>query len=412
MKKKVAVKASWVAVLVLMTSPVGAHTLADALTQGTVTFSLRPRYESVEQVGAQAANAFTVRSLLGYKTDSYHGIRGMLQLINVAGVVNDYNSLINGKTAYAVVPDPEATDVNQAYISYHVAGDTRMRAGRQIIVLNNARFVGNVDFRQNMQTFDAFTVENTYFHDWKIFGAYSWRIKNVLNQPVPVRVGLVNATYAFAPHSTATVYSYTYENRALTAIPGAALCAVPGDPGICNSETAGARVSGRMRVTRFTRILYTGDYAHQWSVGGGSARVNASYYHVGGGAAVDRSFIRADYAVMGSNNQGTYGFQTPLASNDLFNGWAEVFLVTPVLGLRTDSITAGTVLARAHLTAYYYDFHSSYGDVHYGHEWDLSIIYPLRRQVIAGIQYADYTADQYAVNTKAAWVFVAYHYKS
>lgn len=387
-----------------------AHSLGYALTHGALDFSLRPRYESVTQPGKQVANAFTVRSLLGYETASYAHVRAMLQLINVAGIVEDYNSLINHNTRYAVIPDPEGTNVNQAYLSYSGLPDTKIRAGRQIIILNNGRFVGNVGFRQNMQTFDAVSVANKSVRGLTLYGAYSWRLKDILNQLVPVHVTLLNASYVLAPKTVASVYSYTYENTAYTFIPGAAGCDVPGGPRACNSETAGVRVAGQLSISHPVRLLYVGDYAHQSGVGGGSSLIHANYYHVGGGVGVGPAFARVDYEVMGSNGSGTYGFQTPLATKHLFNGWAEVFLVTPAAGLRSTFATIGTALWRAKLAATYYRFQADHGSERYGHEWDLSAIYPIRPGFVAGVQYANYHADRYAVNTKAAWVFVSYHY--
>ncbi len=398
------------ALLAATAGAASAHGLGYALTHGTIDLSLRPRYEIVKQPGKKEAHAFTLRTLLGYETASYEHLRVLLQLINVASFVNDYNSLLNHKTQYPVIPDAAATNVNQAYLSYSGLPATTMRAGRQIIVLNNGRFVGNVDFRQNMQTFDAVSLANHSLRHLTLYAAYSWRIKDILNALIPARVTLLNASYLFAPKSVASVYSYTYENRAHTVIPGAAGCDVPGGPAVCNSETAGIRVAGQAPITPGLRILYDADYAHQSPAGGGSALIHASYYHAGGGLGIGPAFVRVDEEAMGSNGAGTYGFQTPLATKHLFNGWAEVFLVTPPTGLRSSYVTVGGKLLGTQLMARYYRFQAYHTSERYGHEWDLSAIYPFRPGLVAGVQYADYRADHYAVNTRAAWVFVSYHY--
>lgn len=397
--------------MVTASSAASAQSLGYALTHGTVDFGLRPRYESVVQPAPNVANAFTVRSLLGYETAPYAHVRAMLQLIDVAGIVEDYNSILNHDTRYSVIPDPEAYNVNQAYLSFTGIPATKVRVGRQIIVLNNARFVGNVGFRQTMQTFDAVSLVNKSVPGLTLYGAYSWRLKDILNQLLPVHVTLLNAGYVLAPGTLATLYSYTYENTADTAIPGAALCAVAGGPQVCNSETAGVRVAGHAPISSALRLLYTGDYARQWHVGGGSPLINAAYYHVGGGVGMGPTFARVDYEVMGSNSSGTYGFQTPLATKHMFNGWAEVFLVTPPAGLKSTYATLGTAVARVKLAASYYRFRADHGSLQYGHEWDLSAVYPFRPGLVGGVQYANYHAHQYGVNTKAAWVFVSYHYE-
>ena len=257
------------ALLIATAGAASARPLGYAVTHGALDWSLRPRYEIVKQPGKRGARAFTLRTLLGYETGGYEHLRVFLQLINVASLVNDYDSLLNHKTRYPVIPDPSATNVNQAYLRYSGLPATTVRVGRQIIALNNGRFVGNVDFRQNMQTFDAVSLANHGLRHLALYAAYSWRIKDILNALVPARVVLLNASDSFAPKSVASVYSYTYENRAHTFIPGAAACDVPGGPQACDSETAGVRFAGQAPVTRGLRILYDADYAHQSPAGRG-----------------------------------------------------------------------------------------------------------------------------------------------
>src|SRR3546814_9338854 len=66
----------------------------------------------------------------------------------------NYNSTTIGNTAFPVVADPDATELNQAYVSYADAG-FKATAGRQRLIFDNHRFIGNVGWRQNEQTFDA-----------------------------------------------------------------------------------------------------------------------------------------------------------------------------------------------------------------------------------------------------------------
>lgn len=64
----------------------------------------------------------------------------------------NYDSNVSGGTAngYAVVPDPEATEINQAYLSYSsIPLASNVKWGRQRLILDNARFIGNVGWRQN-----------------------------------------------------------------------------------------------------------------------------------------------------------------------------------------------------------------------------------------------------------------------
>ena len=48
----------------------------------------------------------------------------------------------------------------QVFLGFDGIPDTPLKVGRQRIILDNARFVGNVGFRQLEQTFDAARIEN------------------------------------------------------------------------------------------------------------------------------------------------------------------------------------------------------------------------------------------------------------
>ena len=115
----------------------------------------RLRYETVAQDGlSKDAQAVTLRTRLGYETPAFHGFKVLVEGENVTALSDRYNSSTNGKTAYPLVTDPETTELNRAQVSWTGTHGEAV-VGRQRLILNNARFVGNVGFRQNEQTFDA-----------------------------------------------------------------------------------------------------------------------------------------------------------------------------------------------------------------------------------------------------------------
>ena len=71
-----------------------------------------------------------------------------------------FNDTVNGNTIYPVIADPDTVELNQAFLKFKGIPKTTLIGGRQRIKLDNDRFVGNVGFRQNEQTFDAATVIN------------------------------------------------------------------------------------------------------------------------------------------------------------------------------------------------------------------------------------------------------------
>ena len=394
------------ALFALLASTAQADTLTNAISGGQVNLDFRPRYEFMSQANKNDASAFTVQTLLGLASKPVAGISVDLQFINVAGIVHQYNSLRNGKTAYALIPDPEETNVNQVYLQYAGIPALRLRAGRQEINLDDERFVGAVGFRQTPQSFDAVSVQGEALPDLTLYGAYIWRIKNIIDENVPSQTFLSAASWTPSPLLHAQAFGYWYGNQAHSSIPGAAACFLAGNAQVCNSATLGARVQGIIPLGDALHIPYDLSYAKQLPYDGGSAAVNAPYYHVGVGLTLPEFWLHADYMVMGTNSQGSYGFQTPLATKHAFNGWAEVFLTTPLNGLRSLYFTLGGKLIGTQLAAIYYDFQADRGGAQYGHELDLSATHAFSKHWSAGAQYADYQRTNYGMNTEGTWVFV------
>ena len=405
-----ALSASAIAATLGATSaPARADDLMDAFTGGTPTLELRPRWEFVDKDGKAGAAAFTMRTLLGFSTKPVDDFGATLQFINVANIDGAYNDLVNGKVRYAPIPDPSDTNVNQAYVTFTGLPDTTITAGRQIINQDDVRFVGNVDFRQNMQTFDALTVTSKPVPDVKVTASYAWGIKDILNRHIPARIFLGEAGWAPIKQAQGEVFSYWYGNEADNLVAGAAACGLVG-PQACNSVTYGLRAHGNVPLPASFSVDYKATYAHQSAYDGGSAKIDADYAQASAKLTWTDYFVNAEYMLMGSNGNGTYGFQTPLATKHAFNGWDEIFLTTPPAGLRTISAGGGATLYGATLSAKYYDFRSDYKDKSYGSEWDLSLTYALNSHVMGGVEYADYRAEGFGANTQSGWAFVKVTY--
>ena len=119
------------------------------MTDGDATLNLRYRFEFVDQEGLKEAKASTLNTRLTYETLAYQNASAVLEFDNVTEVLSDdYNSTQNGQTKYAVVADPEYTSINQAYLNYAAPAETTVRLGRQLIVLDNQRFVGGVGWNR------------------------------------------------------------------------------------------------------------------------------------------------------------------------------------------------------------------------------------------------------------------------
>ena len=163
-----------------------------ALTGGKPSLYMRYRFESVDQEGfARRAEASTLRTQLGYLTGDFHGFGAFLQFEDVHVIGRErYNSTANGLTQYPVVVDPKGNEINQAYLSYKGIPGTTLKYGRQVIIYDNQRFVGNVGWRQNEQTFDAFTVQNTSLPSTTISYAHISNVNRIFGEDHPTQSDL------------------------------------------------------------------------------------------------------------------------------------------------------------------------------------------------------------------------------
>lgn len=402
--------------------PANADSLSDILTGGQLSLQMRPRYEFVQQDGkAYNANALTMRTMLGYSIKPRSDFGATLQFINVSNLDGQkhYNDTGNGLIAYPVIADPSLSAINQAVISYAGIPGTALKFGRQIIVLDNSRFVGNVDFRQNMQTFDGSSLENRSLPHTTLFAAHITHVKGsyanyqipVGSNLQPVRVDLLHAD--FSPVTGLDLVGYDYFYQDLSVLDSSA-------NNISNS-TAGLRLHGASPISERAKLLYTAEYAKQRGYAGGRAGIDARYLHFGGGVGFGSLYARLDYELLGSNATGTYGLQTPLATKHSFNGWVDMFLVTPGKGLKDEYVTVGGSASKLNLVASYHDYHADYDSTHYGTEWNLSAVYPLEKQLTVSVIYAGYTAKDGVganypgtlvpnVDTKKTWLMLDYRY--
>jgi len=146
------------------------------------------------------------------------------------------------------------------------------------------------------------------------------------------------------------------------------------------------------------------------SYAGGDPRIDAPYRRAGAGVEIGPVSVRADWEKLGSN-AGTYGFQTPLGSTQLFTGRADVFATTPRVGLEDLRGTLAFDVGRFSGRLEYHDFHSDVSDWDLGSEWDVGVSWRFTRRLSASLDYADYQAGDPVAglrDTQKVWITVDY----
>lgn len=167
---------------------IGTSAMADdihtALSDATAWADLNLRYESVEQDNAlEDASALTLRTRLGFSSGSVNGFSFTAE-VEDSRIVLGQDEFTVGPTGfnvgeYSVIADPETTEVDQAFIQYK-ADNFTAKVGRQVITLDDHRFVGHVGWRQDRQTFDAVSAKYAASENLSLFYSYLYKRNRIL----------------------------------------------------------------------------------------------------------------------------------------------------------------------------------------------------------------------------------------
>lgn len=293
-------------------STLAAPALAKIETElGTASVDFRLRYEAVDQDNAlKDASALTLRTKANFKTKVSNGFYGFVEVENSLALVDDYNNTNGDGVGYSVVADPETTEVDQAYVGYK-ADKVDVKVGRQVITMDNHRFVGHVGWRQDKQTFDAITATYNASEKLKLSYGYINKRNRIFadEKDIDSKDHLLNAQFKTSA-GTITGYGYLLEV----------------DNGTDNAlDTFGVRFAGKA-----SGFGYTLEAATQTNETGGM-EYDTTYLLAEASKVFEGIKVTAGYELLGSDNG--VGFATPLATLHKFNGWADQFLGTPGVGL-------------------------------------------------------------------------------
>ena len=373
-------------------------TVANALKGdwGQIKVNVRYRWEHIDQDGKKTTDGDPIRLRLGYLTPKFSNFQAFAEFEgNTAVFSDDYNDKTNGKTEYAVIADPDSKgELNQGWLSFTGIPDTTIKAGRQRIILDNARFVGNVGWRQMEQTYDAVRVTSTSVSNLSLDGTYIWNVRNILSKDDNMSSFLGNVSYKVPKIGKVIAYTYLLDFD---------------DLANKSSQTYGIRFGGAFVPVDNFKILYLAEYAHQSDYQDNPADFDADYYHINGGFKIPDSgsvfknlTAKIGYEFQGSDNG--VSFKTPLGTNHAFSGWVDKFLATPADGL-TDfyGMISGNLMG---LTAkfIYHTFDADEGSADYGDEFDAMLKYKFNKHYSLLAAYGTYDADEHATDTDKFWL--------
>jgi len=370
---------------------------------GVVKMDLNYRWENVNQehggktpaTDPKTANANTARLRLGYMSPVFYGFQAYAEYEGLYALQEDYNSTRNGRTQYSVVADPDQSRLNQLWLSYNGIPDTIVKVGRQRIKLDDDRFIGNVGWRQLESVYDSilFTHKNQTIAGLTINAGYLDSVRTFTNTKESMNSPILNINYKVGDWGNLIAYGYWLDFR---------------DPAkyAVSSQSYGLRFDGKSpKFYDTVNAIYTVEWSNQSDYGNNPNHYQADRINLMGGASAYNLTVSGAMEQLNGFGAGKT-FQTPLGTNHAFQGWADIFVVTPANGIRDVFATASYKMMDDSLiiTGVYHDFFDDTGTVRYGNEWDFSILKKFGKHYSLLAKYANYNADTYATDTQKIWL--------
>jgi hypothetical protein len=373
---------------------------------GTPILDLRYRFEFVDQDDrAKDAKAHTLRTRAGFETGKVYGLGAGFDVEWIEGLGNeDYNDTLNGKTQYPVVADPDDFAINRLFLETDgTIPHAKAKLGRQRIIWDNHRFIGNVGFRQNEQTFDALRVSTTALPESTIEYVYLKQVNRIFGSDSDV------GELDMGSHGLRGQFRAIQD---LTITPFALILDYDRLSQAGNSSySLGGHLDWNHELDEDWTLGARGGLVHQQDYGENPGDFDLWYHVLEPRASYGPVTARLGYEVL--QGDGTAAFQTPLATLHIFNGLADQFLTTPADGLEDLYLTADLKvpgdgwLSDLTIKGGYHQFWAENTGDHYGWEWDLGAFKTIRTDygsVLLGLQYADYHADDFASDTQKLWL--------
>ena len=366
---------------------------------------VRLRYENVDQDGlARDADALTLRVRAGASA-SNGPFSALVEAQGTIGLINQYYDGLHGAATRPLVADPQNVAIYRAQLQYRTKAFA-LTAGRQRIALDDERFVGAVNFRQNGQTFDAVRLEWTGVPKLKADIVYAWSVRTIWGvdgrgarqRAVSGDDVFANLSYA-TPLGTLTGFAYLIDEDE-AALQGFRL----------SSQTYGGRLAGSRKLSKTAKLAWQFSYARQSDYHRNPNRYAADYYLADAALDLGGAKLGAGYEVLGADKGvALTSFQTPLGTNFKFQGWADKFLTTPPNGVRDLYGSVGYGWKKigpakgVAVQAVLHRFDSDRLNQHYGDELDLLASAKFGRTAVS-LRYADYWAKRFATDTRKLWL--------
>ena len=368
-----------------------AGSIGEAVFDGIPSLELRPGFEySSTNDENSPANGLNLRSRFGYRTGDYFDTSVFIQLHSLVNLQEEFRfPKTGGDRNRDLIADPDGERIHQAYLEYKGINNLKLRLGRQEIVLDDERFIGNVDWRQNGQSFDAISMVYQPVTELTLHGSVANQVNTINLDHIDLEhLILLNIKYTHEETHNFTIYTYLLDN----------------ENDDKDSFTLGFRMDGICEDVFEYDVSYTRQEDYQ-----GSDDRNADMFLLFLGLELDLLNVGIGYNRISGKDGGDKPFDTLFSTAHNFNGWADQFELTNggelEGGLQDVYFQIGTevMYTKFFLRYHFFDTTADEDDIHnerYGDEIDFDISRDLTEDLSVQIRAAFYnkTTDDEGLN--------------
>ena len=379
---------------------------AEAIAAGQPILELRPRWNRIDESDhAKRTEGGTFRAIAGWRSVPWYGFRIRVEAIHTGHFgPKHFNDDPGERTTspYPLLPDPGHTGLNQAHVEYAGVDGWRVTLGRQVVRVDNQRWVSDNDFRQVPQLFDGVRARYAALDNVELEAGYFRRIRDTSGESESLKLTILHAAWNPLPGQALAAYAVFHHQAQTGSFTGFA----------DNSyRVIGVRAEGAVHTGCPIEVPYLLEAAQQKAHATGDPRIDARYWRVGVGLATAQWTLRADHETKGSN-AGLYGLQTPLTDHYAFNGWTLHFFNTPRFGLRDRWLTARYAVGPVTLYGEAHRFRSDFGGLDYGREKDVGVTWEPLPSVLVRLQHGRYDPGPApgGVRVRKTWLTLTYNF--
>lgn len=261
----------------------------------------------------------------------------------------------------SVIADPDNFDLNRLHLTY-THKESSAVLGRQYINHADQRFIGAVGWRQNDQTFDAFTLSSKAFNNLSLTYSYVDQVNRIFGTDAPVGglerwhgdVHMFRAEYSGCDYGSLSCFAYLMDfDNAVTS----------------SSNTYGAELKGKSEGLGLLPAMNYLVTAALQTDAGDNTDYEEYYFRAELSTGIEQYQMGMGAERMTSDGMKSFIF--PLGTNHKFNGFADAFLNTPAEGLRDyHAWVAGTCGCGISHKLIWHHFSSDEGNDYLGYEID------------------------------------------